>query len=143
MTAAAETRTAHLVFSCGPSWYAVPSEIAAEVVSFGELTRVPGAPSHLLGVFAHRGEVIPVVDLSLLVGSPAEPSRRAVLMRVEQGAIALTAGKVAGVSEITGRIAPLGTEGIQQHLKGPAKAAKTDVAVVDPEGLFQFLSQGS
>lgn len=143
MTAAAETRTPHLIFSVGPSWYAVPSDSAAEVVSFGELTRVPGAPPHLLGVFAHRGEVIPVVDLSLLIGSAEERSRRAVLVRVDKGAIALTAGKVAGVSQVSGGLEPLGTEGIQQHLRGPAKADKADVAVVDPDGLFEFLSQGN
>jgi purine-binding chemotaxis protein CheW len=43
-----ETRQSYLVFACGSSWYAVPAECAAEVVSFPELTRVPGAPGHLL-----------------------------------------------------------------------------------------------
>lgn len=142
MSAAAESRTSHLVFSSGTSWYAVPSEAAAEVVSFAELTRVPGAPEHLLGVFAHRGEVIPVIDLSALLGAGTEKTRRAVLVRVAKGAIALTAGKIAGVSQVSGRLEPLGEAGPQQHLRGPARTDKADVAVVDPEGLFDFLAQG-
>jgi purine-binding chemotaxis protein CheW len=76
-----EARQSYLVFACGSSWYAVPAESAAEVVTFPELTRVPGSPAHLLGVFAHRGEVIPVVDMGLLVGGASQSSRRAVPAR--------------------------------------------------------------
>ena len=138
-----EQRQSHLVFQSGKSWYAVPADRAAEVVSFPELTRVPGAPSHLLGVFAHRGEVIPVVDLGLLTGSSPEASRRAVLLRLARGALALTASKVAGVSVVTGKLDPMGATGVQQYLHGPALAGGRDVAVIDPEGLFELLSQGA
>lgn len=138
-----QPRSPHLVFSCGTSWYAVPAERAEEVVTFPELTRVPGAPSHLLGVFAHRGEVVPVVDLAALVGHPAEATRRAVLLRMPKGSVALTATKVAGVSQVTGRLEPLGGAGVQVHLRGPAQANRNEVAVIEPEGLFEFLSQGA
>jgi purine-binding chemotaxis protein CheW len=136
-------RQSHLVFSCGASWYAVPAERAAEVVTFPELTRVPGAPSHLLGVFAHRGEVIPVIDLGTLTGTSSDGGRRAVLLRLSRGSMALTASKVAGVSSLTGKLDPLGGTGVHVHLRGPAKSATREVAVIEPEGLFDFLSQGS
>lgn len=138
-----EQRQSHLVFCSGKSWYAVPADRAAEVVSFPDLTRVPGAPPHLLGVFAHRGEVIPVVDLGLLTGTEPEAARRAVLLRLTRGALALTASKVAGVAVVTGKQDPLGAAGVQQHLRGPARAGDKDVAVIEPEGLFEFLSQGA
>jgi purine-binding chemotaxis protein CheW len=137
-----ETRQSYLVFACGSSWYAVPAECAAEVVSFPELTRVPGAPGHLLGVFAHRGEVIPVVDMGVLVSGESEPTRRAVLVRLGRGTLALTASRVAGVSQVDGRLEPLGANGVHLHLRGPARSAQRDVAVIDPEGLFDHLSQG-
>jgi purine-binding chemotaxis protein CheW len=137
-----ETRQTYLVFACGSSWYAVPAECAAEVVSFPELTRVPGAPTHLLGVFAHRGEVIPVVDMGMLVTGQGEPTRRAVLVRLSRGTLALTASRVAGVSPVEGRLEPLGPTGVHLHLRGPASSAQRDVAVIDPEGLFDHLSQG-
>jgi purine-binding chemotaxis protein CheW len=133
----------HLVFACGNSLYAVPAERAAEVVSLPQLTRVPGAPPHLLGVFAHRGEVIPVIDIGTLVGNKGETThRRAVLVRVPRGSLALTAGRVAGVSTLTGDLSPLGTSGVQAHLRGPAKAPAGEVAVIEPEGMFEMLSKG-
>jgi purine-binding chemotaxis protein CheW len=142
-TETSDNRHSHLVFAAGTSWYAVPAECAAEVVSFPELTRVPGAPPHLLGVFAHRGEVIPVVDLSVLLGGKAEGIRRAILVRLAKGAFALTATKVAGVSALSGKLDPVGSAGVQLHLRGPAKAQQNDVAVIEPQGLFDFLSQGA
>jgi purine-binding chemotaxis protein CheW len=139
-----EALKGHLVFACGESLYAVPAERAAEVVSLPALTRVPGAPPHLLGVFAHRGEVIPVIDMGVLVGAKGEAAnRRAVLVRVAKGSLALTAGRVAGVSMLSGELSPLGTSGVQAHLKGPARASVGEVAVIEPEGMFELLSKGT
>lgn len=140
-----DAQRGHLVFACGSSLYAVPAERAAEVVSLPQLTRVPGAPPHLLGVFAHRGEVIPVIDMGVLVGTKGEAtSRRAVLVRVPRGSLALTAGRVAGVSTLTGELTtPLGSSGVQAHLRGPAKAPSGEVAIIDPEGMFELLSKGA
>jgi len=139
----AEAPRGHLVFACGESLYGVPSERAAEVVNLPALTRVPGAPAHLLGVFAHRGEVIPVVDLTRLTGLKSEGSyRRAVLIRSDKGAVALTATRVSGVASLTGSFERLGDTGVQAHLRGPARAPAGEVAVIDTEGLVDFLVQG-
>jgi len=136
-----ETRPPHLLFACGTRWYAVPAPLAAEVVTFPELTRVPGSPAHLLGVFNHRGEVVPVVDLDLLVAGASQPSSRAVLVRVARGVVGLTATAVDDVAPVTGTFEPQGTGGIQAHLLGPVDAAGRSVWVLEPEGLFDFLSQ--
>ena len=137
-----ETRPPHLLFACGARWYAVPAPLAAEVVTFPALTRVPGAPAHLLGVFNHRGEVVPVVDLEQLVSGAPQPSARAVLVRLPRGVLGITATAVDDVAEVTGAFEPQGTVGAQAHLLGPAQSAGRSVLVIEPEGLFDFLSQG-
>jgi purine-binding chemotaxis protein CheW len=132
------------VFACGAGLYGVPSELASEVVNLPALTRVPGAPAHVLGVFALRGEVLPVIDLVKLVGgAPTEaPWKRAVVIRVAQGVVALTATRVLGVAALEGAGGPLGSTGVQQHLRGPLKAPAGDVAAIEPEGLVAFLARG-
>ncbi|MCC6336099.1 MAG: chemotaxis protein CheW [Myxococcales bacterium] len=139
----AELHRGHLVFSCGASLYAVPAETAAEVVTLPLLTRVPGAPVHLVGVFAHRGEVLPVVDLARLAGKPLDEAfKRAVLVRGASGAVALTATRVLGVSQLEGKQDRLGDSGLSAHLRGPARGPAGEVAVIDPEGFFDFLARG-
>jgi purine-binding chemotaxis protein CheW len=137
----AETK-GHLVFACGESLFGVPAAQAQEVVTLPTLTRVPGAPNHLLGVFAHRGEVIPVIDIGKLVGGSAGQSKRAVLMKGAKGTLAFTATRVNGVSTLSGQLDRMGDGGVRAHLRGPARGPMGDVAVIDPEGLFQFLSHG-
>ena len=113
----------HLVFACGTALYAVPSETAAEVVNVPALTRVPGSAVHLLGVFAHRGEVLPVIDLANLTGAPSNgPPKRAVVVRVAKGVMALTANRVHGVVALTGSFDKLSETGVQAHFRGPAQA---------------------
>jgi len=95
-------------------------------------------------VFAHRGEVIPVIDLAMLTGAKVDQvSKRAVLVRVARGGLALIATRVAGVSVLTGPFDPLGATGIQAHLSGPATAPAGQVAVIEPEGFFEFLARGA
>lgn len=131
----------HLVFACGSSLYAVPADTASEVVNVPALTRVPGAPTHLLGVFAHRGEVLPVVDLARLVGhSVDEAFKRAVLVRTTRGAVALTASRVLGVITLEGSFERLGDSGVHQHLRGPAKAPSGEVAVIDTQTFVDYLA---
>lgn len=130
------------MFAVGSSLYAVPADTASEVVTVPSLTRVPGAPAHLLGVFAHRGEVLPVVDLTRLLGTPLDGAfRRAVLLRTPKGAVALTATKVLGVSTLEGSFDRLGETGVQQHLRGPARAPAGEVAIIDTQTFVDFLSQ--
>jgi purine-binding chemotaxis protein CheW len=138
-----EAPRGQLVFACGASLYAVPAETASEVVNLPALTRVPGAAPHLLGVFAHRGEVLPVIDVSKLVGKPvAEVFKRVVLVRVARGAMAFTATKVIGVSQLAGALPRLGEAGALAFLHGPARAPAGECAVIDPDGLLEFLSRG-
>ena len=137
----ADAPRGHLVFACGSSLYAVPSETAAEVVNLPSLTKVPGSPPHLLGVFAHRGEVLPVIDLATLIGVKSEAgAKRAVLVRVAKGVMALTATRVNGVATLTGSFDRLADSGVQAHFRGPATAPVGSVSVIDPEGLIDFLS---
>src|SRR5512135_801188 len=48
--------------------YAFEAPLVTEVVRLGPLTRLPAAPAFLPGVFTHRGEVLPVLDIGQLVG---------------------------------------------------------------------------
>ncbi len=138
------------MFSCGASLYGVPSELASEVVNLPTLTRVPGAPPHVIGVFALRGEVLPVIDLQLLAGGAARAWRRAVVVRATAGVVALTATRVFGVAPLEGVDEPLGPSGLRQHLRGPMKApgaragvASTgEIAAIETDGLMAFLARG-
>src|SRR5512147_2832986 len=63
--------------------YAFEAPLVTEVVRLGPLTRLPAAPAFLPGVFTHRGEVLPVLDVVQLVGQGAvtiRPGTRAAIV---------------------------------------------------------------
>lgn len=78
-----------LVFRIGNERYALQAVEVAEVLPRLQLKPIPHAPSWVAGVFAHRGSVVPVLDLSALTfGQPAQArtSTRLVLVHYRQAA---------------------------------------------------------
>ena len=59
-------------FIVGAEEFAVPILSIQEIIKPLEYTRVPGTPDYVLGVFNLRGNVIPLVNLRLKFGLPAE-----------------------------------------------------------------------
>ncbi|MGE7960008.1 chemotaxis protein CheW [Pseudomonas sp. NPDC089530] len=78
-----------LVFRIGTERYALQAVEVAEVLPRLQLKPIPRAPAWVAGVFAHRGSVVPVIDLcALTFGEPARQrtSTRLVLVHYRQQA---------------------------------------------------------
>jgi purine-binding chemotaxis protein CheW len=58
------------LFALAGSHFAVDVRSAREVAVFDEITAVPRAPRHLVGVANLRGTVLPIVDVRGLLGLP-------------------------------------------------------------------------
>lgn len=56
-----------LMFSLGEESYAIETRFVLEVSPLPAITRVPGVPEFYAGVAHHRGEVVAVVDLHVLL----------------------------------------------------------------------------
>jgi purine-binding chemotaxis protein CheW len=60
--------TPAVMFPIGEDRYAVSTSTVREVVSHPTLTRLPTAPTALVGAFNLRGEVVPMFDTAVLLG---------------------------------------------------------------------------
>jgi chemotaxis signal transduction protein len=75
-------------FTLAGARFAVDVRSAREVVLFDEITAVPRAPRHLVGIANLRGTVMPIVDICALLGLPASrPSRSVRTLVVRDGGI--------------------------------------------------------
>lgn len=80
--------------------FAVDVRSAREVVLFDEITMVPRAPRHLVGVANLRGTVMPIVDVRELLGLPeSRPGRTLRTLVVRDGGVqaALVVDTVLGL----------------------------------------------
>jgi chemotaxis-related protein WspB len=64
-----------LTFMAAGEHYALDVSGVIELVPRVELRAIPHAPAFLAGLLGYRGEVVPVIDLGLLLGSSPCPDR--------------------------------------------------------------------
>lgn len=62
----------HLVFTLGSEEFGIEVLAIKEIIGMQEITPVPKVPKHIKGVINLRGQVIPVVDLSLKLQLPPQ-----------------------------------------------------------------------
>jgi purine-binding chemotaxis protein CheW len=92
-------------FAVGDVAYAVPIADVREIVNPLVLTELPHAPTSVVGVADHRGDVIPVVDLRVRFGlRPQSDRQRAkwILVQVEGRLIGLIVDRVLDVFGTSG-----------------------------------------
>lgn len=117
--------------------YAFEAPLVTEVVRLGPLTRLPAAPSFLPGVFTHRGEVLPVLDIGQLVGQPSVPIRastRAALVHCGPWKLAVVSESVEGLLTIPRKDLeppPAESTGVAEFLQAVARDAHGPVAILD------------
>lgn len=79
----------------------MPVEYVLEVASLGDVTAVPGAPAEILGVRNLRGRLLPVIELTRLLGIPGATSPRQLLVaKVGDVRAALAVDMVTDVGEL-------------------------------------------
>ncbi len=117
--------------------FAVESGFVHEVVRLPPLTRLPAAPPFVLGVGAHRGEVLPVIDLARLMayGDTAITGRtRAAIARAEGMVVAMIADQLEGLTLFKASSvapAPVGGEGAAEYLSAVVTTPQGAISVLD------------
>ncbi|HET8539329.1 MAG TPA: chemotaxis protein CheW [Anaeromyxobacter sp.] len=117
--------------------YAFEAPLVTEVVRVGPLTRLPAAPAFLPGVFTHRGEVLPVLDIGQLVGQAAVPIRsstRAALVHCGPWKVAVVSESVEGLVAIPRRSLeppPAESTGVAEFLSGIGRDRLGAIAILD------------
>lgn len=117
--------------------YAFEAPLVTEVVRLGPLTRLPAAPSFLPGVFTHRGEVLPVLDVVQLVGQGAvtiRPGTRAAIVHCGPWRVAVVSDAVEGLVSVPTKSLeppPSDSSGVAEFLSAVGRDAAGTVAVLD------------
>ena len=118
--------------------YAVPIGNAVEIATLGDLTAVPGSPREILGVRNLRGQILPVIDLAMLLGlNAAVPPRQ--LLVAEAGSVkaGFAIDEVSSVGEL-----PDPTEGAESDfLLGTMFHDGELLGVVDVPRIFGSLQR--
>jgi purine-binding chemotaxis protein CheW len=86
--------------------YAFPVHAVREVARSLDVTPVPGAPPAVRGVHNLRGEVIPVLDLSTLLGMGGGDAQGVVVAEQGDRRAGLTVDELLDVTELPEKLEP-------------------------------------
>jgi chemotaxis signal transduction protein len=91
----------HVRLRVASETYAMPVEHVLEIADLGQVRAVPGARPELLGVRNLRGQILPVVDLALLLEIPrTAPPRRLLVAEAGGRRAGFAIDEVSGVGEL-------------------------------------------
>jgi purine-binding chemotaxis protein CheW len=128
----ADTRAGkYLTFHLANEEFGIGVLKVLEIMELPEITAVPQTPAHIKGVINLRGKVVPVIDLRLKFGMPAEYTQRTCIIVIQvqgESAPVVMAIVVDGVSEVLNLTGPeiedtpdFGEEVSVKYLLGMAK----------------------
>ncbi len=118
--------------------YAMPVEHVLEVADLGQVRAVPGSRPELLGVRNLRGQILPVVDLALLLEIPrTTPPRRLLVAEAGDRRAGFAIDEVSGVGEL----ADPGEKTESGLLVGATFDDGDLIGVIDVPRLFDSLEQ--
>ncbi len=123
------------VFRAGTMAFGIRAGNVREVVRLGDLTPVPRSAGFVLGVFGHRGEVLPVIDVLRFFGrgEVAAPRRSRAFVAVsgDWSAAVVVDGVIGFVKILSADILPppVGGEVPVEYLVGVVRAKETSGSV--------------
>jgi chemotaxis signal transduction protein len=116
--------------------YAMPIGHVLEVANLGEVRAVPGARPEVLGIQNMRGQILPVVDLAMLLAIPREaPANRLLVAEARGHQVGLAIDEVSGVGQLEDAI----EETESDLLVGVALTEGDLVGVIDVPRIFDSL----
>jgi purine-binding chemotaxis protein CheW len=140
----ADVETANLLlYTVADEHYALPMSQVREVIRWRTPTPIPGTAAVIAGVIHHRGQVLPLVDLRLVLGfAAATPTRSTRLLVVEHAGLqaALVADAVVDLAAVESgafEAAPAALPAARAHLvAGLCEWQARSVALLALEAVF-------
>src|SRR5215211_3190795 len=129
----------HVRVHLGRERYAVPIANVLEIADVGEVAPVPGAPAAVLGVRNLRGQVMPVIDLSRVLGVEASERAQRLLVAEEGGR---QAGLAVDLVTDVESLPDADEDAASPCLSGAALVDGALVGVVDVAALFDAVQGG-
>ncbi len=130
----------HCVFDCGGQVFAASLSAIREVLTGKLATPIPQAPTLLVGVVELRGDVLPAIQLSVLLGMPARsytPAHQILVLSSNETQLGLVVDRVRSVRAIDPAQIVAGANGAlpAQLARGSWASTAGPVTVLDPDQL--------
>lgn len=127
-----------IVFKLGQEQFALNTEKVQEINDMMEVTRVPKAPSYILGLVNLRGSIKSLIDLGQLINFPSSGKRESIIiLKVNEEEIGIAVDEVVEVVEIKELdIQNISSHNSERYIKGILNVKDKLVTIIEVEDLL-------
>jgi len=134
----------YLTFMIDDTLYGIELLYVIEILSIQAITRVPGVPAHIKGIFNLRGQIVPVIDMRLRFNKPEkEYDERTCIIVVDynDNQVGLIVDQVAEVLSLESsnleKIPQFSNINNNQYLKSIGKLPSKNILNIDCEMILK------
>ena len=73
----------YLLFCSDNLLFGVSADYVVEIITNHAITKLPLVPNYIRGIINLRGQIIPIVDIRLLLGQPSQSDNCIIILNIE------------------------------------------------------------
>ena len=100
LSAAEVTSEKYLLFVSNQFLFGVKAEYVVEIITNHVITPVPLVPSYILGIINLRGQIIPIVDIRLLLGQQTQDDTCSIILNINETMVGILVDGVQKMVDI-------------------------------------------
>lgn len=90
----------YLLFMSGKLLFGVPSEYVVEIITNHVITKLPLVPSYIRGIINLRGQIIPIVDIRILLGQDGLDNLCTIILNIDGTMVGILVDSVLKMVDI-------------------------------------------
>lgn len=99
--------------------FGVKAEYVVEIITNHTITLLPLVPSYILGIINLRGQIIPIVDMRILLGCPAQQDTCIIILNINDTMVGILVDTVQKMMDIEkSAILPAPAQNTQDMVSG-------------------------
>lgn len=90
----------YLLFHSGGLLFGIPAEHVVEIITNHTITKLPLLPYHVRGIINLRGQIIPIVDIRLLLNQPQEEDTCIIILDIDDTSVGILVDSVQRMLDV-------------------------------------------
>lgn len=121
-----------IIFRLGSEYFATETEKIQNISDMMQITKVPTAPSHILGLINLRGSIKPLVNISMLLNVEADNNdSNIIILKIEDEEVGIKVDEVIEVVEIDQSNVQSGTSEGKEYIRGVIEFNNKLLTIID------------
>ena len=121
----------YLLFCSDNLLFGVSADYVVEIITNHAITKLPLVPNYIRGIINLRGQIIPIVDIRLLLGQPSQSDNCIIILNIEDTLVGILVDTVQKMIDVdTALILPSPSQDTRNLVSGMCSLSEEQTMLV-------------